>query len=108
MTSPLDDALNMEAPDAKERATNTGLEMAAGGAMSAIAIFIGSRLMNSGDFTTPFFIMAAGAALSTVLYWFLFRPLEISQLSSEAPADRDLRDSIARGGRPAVSDIGAD
>ena len=31
LTSPLDDAFNMGVLDAKERATNTGLEMAVGG-----------------------------------------------------------------------------
>ncbi len=79
MGRPLDDAFNMEVLDAQERATNTGIEIAVGGAVSAAAIFIGSRLMDSGDFTTPFLITAAGYLIATVVYWRVFRPLEVSE-----------------------------
>ncbi len=39
VSAPLDDAFNMEVLDARERATSTGLEIAAGGAVSAVAIW---------------------------------------------------------------------
>ena len=80
MASPLDDSFNMDVLDAKERATNTGLEIAVGSGLSAIAILIGSRLLDSGDFTTPFLIMAVASVISTAIYWRVFRRLEISEL----------------------------
>ena len=80
MASPLDDSFNMDVLDAKERATNTGLEIAVGSGFSAIAILVGSRLLDGGDFTTPFLIMAGFSAISTLIYWRVFRRLEISEL----------------------------
>jgi hypothetical protein len=69
----------MGALDARERATNTGLEMAVGGAVSAVAIYFGSRMLDGGDFTTPFFVMASGIVISSIIYWKVFRALEISE-----------------------------
>ena len=86
MGSPLDDAFNMEVLDARERATNTGFEIAVGSAVSAVAILVGSRLMDSGDFATPFLIMATGYLISTMIYWRVFRPLEISESTHRAEA----------------------
>ena len=86
VSSPLDDAFNMSVLDAKERATNTGLEMAVGGAVSAVAIWFGSGMLDGGDFTSPFIIMAAGIAISSVIYWRVFRPLERSELARPASA----------------------
>ena len=68
----------MSVLDAKERATNTGLEMAVGGAVSAIAIWFGSRMLDHGDFTTPFLFMATAITISSLIYWRVFRPLELS------------------------------
>ena len=85
LTSPLDNAFNMGVLDAKERATNTGLEMAVGGGVSAIAIYFGSRMLDGGNFTTPFFIMASGIAISSIIYWKVFRPLEISESKLPLP-----------------------
>jgi len=76
MSSPLDDAFNMDVLDARERATNTGIEIAVGGGVSAVAIFAGSRLLDSGDYTTPFLIMAGAYVVSTAIYWRVFRPLD--------------------------------
>lgn len=84
VSSPLDDAFNMGVLDAKERATNTGLEIAVGGGVSAIAIWIGSRMLDGGDFTTPFLIMATAIGISSIIYWKVFRPLEISELTAPA------------------------
>jgi MFS family permease len=96
MSSPLDDAFNMDVLDARERATNTGFEIAAGGALSALAVFIGSRLLDSGDFTTPFLIMGVCFAISTLIYWRAFRPLELSELRAQAAATTS---AVAGGGK---------
>ena len=85
VSGPLDDAFNMEVLDAKERATSTGLEMAVAGAVSALAIPVGSRLMDSGDFTTPFIILAAAYLGSTLIYRRVFRPLELAE-AQRSPA----------------------
>lgn len=93
LASPLDDAFNMGVLGAKERATNNGLEMAVGEAVSAVAIWLGSRMLDGGDFTIPFFIMASGIAISSIIYWKVFRPLEFpeSQLPTpESESDLEL------------------
>jgi len=79
VSGPLDDAFNMEVLDARERATGTGIEIAAGGAVSAVAIFLGSQLMDSGDYATPFMMLATCYLVSTLIYWRVFRPLEVSE-----------------------------
>ncbi len=86
MAGPLDEAFNMEVLNPRERATNTGIEIAAGGAMSAIAIVIGSRLIDSGDFTTPFLIMATAILASTIIYWRVFRPVEVARAGAAGPS----------------------
>ena len=86
MAGPLDSAFNMEVLNPKERATNTGIEIAVGGVMSAIAIVIGSRLIDSGDFTTPFLIMATALLASTVIYWRVFRPVELARTGASGPS----------------------
>ncbi len=79
VSQPLDDAFNMEVLDARERATATGLEMAAGSGVAALSIYLGSRLIEAGDFVTPFLLMAGCYAISTAIYWRAFRPLEVSE-----------------------------
>jgi MFS family permease len=83
MSFPLDDAFNMSVLDARERATGTGIEIAVGSAVSAIAIFVSSRIMDSGDFATPFLIMATFYLASTLIYWRYFRPIEVESLEQE-------------------------
>ncbi len=80
MSFPLDDAFNMSVLEPRERATGTGIEIAVGSAVSAIAIFVSSRIMDSGDFATPFLIMATFYLASTLIYWRFFRPIEIDSL----------------------------
>ena len=63
MSFPLDDAFNMSVLEPRERATGTGIEIAVGSAVSAIAIFVSSRIMDSGDFATPFLIMPIAVGL---------------------------------------------
>ncbi len=51
-------------------------------------------MLDGGDFTTPFFIMASGIAISSIIYWEVFRPLEIpeSQLPPpESESDFELK-----------------
>ncbi len=81
---PMDEAFNMEVLDPRERASGTGIEIAAGGAVSALAIMVGSRLVDSGDYTSPFLIMAVCIALSTLIYWQVFRLMEKS-VAAQAP-----------------------
>ncbi len=52
-------AFNMEVLEPGELATGTALEMAVGGAVTAVAIVVGSRIMDAGNFTTPFIFMDA-------------------------------------------------
>jgi MFS family permease len=78
MSFPLDEAFNMEVLDARERATATGLEIAFGAALSAPVILLSSRLMDSGDFATPFAIAAGAYLASTLIYWVGLRGLELT------------------------------
>jgi MFS family permease len=86
MSGPLDDAFNMEVLEARERATSTGMEIAAGGAVAAVSILVSSWFMDAGDYTTPFLIMATAHLVSTVIYWKVFRPLEIEEAKTETAA----------------------
>ena len=43
--------------------------------------------MDSGDFTTPFIVMAAAYLVSTFIYWRVFRPLELSKIERKSAAD---------------------
>jgi MFS family permease len=86
MSFPLDDAFNMSVLDPRERATGTGIEIAVGSAVSAIAIFVSSRIMDSGDFATPFLIMAVFYLASTLIHWRYFRPIEVESLKEEETA----------------------
>ena len=66
---------------------------AVGGAVSAVAIWFGSRMLDGGDFTTPFFVMASAIGISSLIYWRVFRPLEISE--SGAAEVRELSPALA-------------
>jgi len=97
MSSPLDDAFNMDVLDARERATNTGIEIAVGGGVSAVAIFVGSRLIEGGDLMTPFLIMAAAYTVSTAIYWKVFRPLD-REVSTTVPLSAGTQATGVAGG----------
>ena len=96
---PMDEAFNMEVLDPRERASGTGIEIAAGGAVSALAIVVGSRLVDSGDYTSPFLIMAVCIALSTLIYWQVFRPVEAAAVA-RAP-DSGAAGSVSQADGPA-------
>ena len=99
MSFPLDDAFNMSVLEPRERATSTGIEIAVGSAVSAAAIFVSSRIMDTGDFTTPFMIMAAAYLVSTMIYWKVFRPIEIDAEEAELEADEFEELKVAEGER---------
>lgn len=98
MSSPLDDAFNMDVLDARERATSTGIEIAVGSGVSAVAIFVGSRLLDGGDFTTPFLIMAVAYAVSTAIYWRVFRPLDREVTEAQRPTEAAAEAAVVAGG----------
>lgn len=73
VSSPIESAFNMEVLTLRERATLAGFDAAAYSGMSALGAFISTRLMDTGDFSTPFFAMATLYAASTAVFWFFFR-----------------------------------
>ena len=72
----------------RELAIGTALEMAVAGAVTAVATVFGSHIKDAGDFTTPFIIMAAAYLASTLVYWRVFRPLELSEIEQKRASDR--------------------
>ncbi len=106
-SAPLDDASDMDVLDARERATSTGLGITVGGALSAAAMHIGSRLMATGDFTTAFLINVACYLVSTVTYWRVFRPLEISELAAREQEQLPVAHAVRRRPPPAARPLPA-
>lgn len=76
LATPIASAFSMEVLSLRERATMAGLEAAAGSGLMAAGVFMGSRLMAAGDYTTPFLAMAALYMASVGLYWSFFRRTE--------------------------------
>lgn len=76
MSNPAASAFSMETLDPGERATFIGCSTAAYGVLTGLGGLLGSRMMDAGDFRTPFLIMSAMYLLSTALYWVFFRKLE--------------------------------
>lgn len=74
--TPIAEAFAMELLDPGERATMVGLRATVGQILAGVGSFAGSRLMTSGDFVTPFYVMAALYAAAAVLFWIWFRPME--------------------------------
>jgi MFS family permease len=74
--APVAEAFSMEILDPGERGTMVGLRSAASQTLSGLGAFIGSRLMSAGDYVTPFVVMASLYAVSAVLFWLWFRPVE--------------------------------
>ncbi len=89
MSSPIESAFNMEILSLRERATLAGLDAAAYAGMTALGAFISSRLLTSGDYSTPFVGMAAMYVLSTALFWKFFKATKtpfVAEPPLEAPA----------------------
>lgn len=91
VSSPIESAFNMEVLSLRERATLAGLDVAAYSGMTALGAFISSRLLTSGDYSTPFLGMAAMYILSTALFWKFFRRTETSK-TKEPPLEPPARE----------------
>jgi MFS family permease len=72
MASPVRSAFAMEILDPSERGTQVGIQMALASGLSGLASYAGAQLMNSGDFQTPFFLMAGCILVSNLMFWYFF------------------------------------
>ena len=72
MSNPVMEAFTMSELEVSERATFVGISRFFSAGLMAIAGYLGATLMASGDYRTPFVIMAVTYAISTVLFmqWF--------------------------------------
>jgi len=72
MSGPAFEAFSMGQLHPTERATYIGISRLFGSAMAAVGGYLGAVLMSSGDFRTPFIVMAVLYAISTGLFmrWF--------------------------------------
>ena len=72
MSNPVMDSFTMGKLQPSERATYVGISAMFWSALTALGAFLGARMMDAGDFRTPFVIMAVTYALSTYLFlhWF--------------------------------------
>jgi len=78
MASPVRSAFAMEILDPGERGTQVGIQMALASALSGGASYLGAQLMNTGDFRTPFFLMAGCILVANVMFWQFFAKREES------------------------------
>ncbi len=76
MAGPVRSAFGMEILAPSERGTQVGLEHAFSGVVTGGAALLGARLMDAGDFQSPFFFMAGAYLISTLLFWRFFRGKE--------------------------------
>ncbi|MBW8009849.1 MAG: MFS transporter [Chloroflexi bacterium] len=72
MANPVRSAFAMEILDPEERGTQVGIELALFYTFSGIASFLGAQMMESGDFRTPFLLMAVCYLLGSGLFWQFF------------------------------------
>jgi MFS family permease len=82
MASPVRSAFSMEILDPGERGTQVGIQQALVAGLSGLASFYGARMMGSGDFRTPFFLMAAFYFVSTLMFWQFFNGREAGMAES--------------------------
>ncbi len=73
IAAPVASAFSMELLDQTERGTATGLQMTGSGIAGALGSYLGSRMMATGDYHSPFGAMAALYLISTGLFWIFFR-----------------------------------
>ncbi|HSF82507.1 MAG TPA: MFS transporter [Anaerolineales bacterium] len=83
MASPVRSAFAMEILDPGERGTQVGLEQALWSGLSGVAGYLGARMMDAGDFTSPFLLMAGLYLLAVIVFWRFFAGQE-SELSAQA------------------------
>jgi len=88
MASPVRSAFGMEILDPAERGTQVGIQLALSSALSGAASYFGARLMDAGDFRTPFVIMAGCYLAATALFWQFFARQE-KQLAPAVPAEAE-------------------
>jgi MFS family permease len=72
MASPVRSAFAMEVLDPGERGTQVGIEMALASALSGLSSYVGARLMDMGDYSTPFIVMAGCYFIGTLMFWQFF------------------------------------
>ena len=82
MASPVRDAFGMEILSPQERGTQVGIQLALASVVSGVATFFGARMMEAGDFQTPFFLMAIFYSISSLMFWRFFTGRE-EELSLE-------------------------
>jgi MFS family permease len=72
MASPVRSAFSMEILSPQERGTQVGIQLALTSVVSGTATFFGARMMEAGDFQTPFYLMAIFYSISSFLFWHFF------------------------------------
>jgi len=72
MASPVRSAFAMEILDPGERGTQVGLEQALWSGLSGVAGYLGARMMEAGDFTSPFILMGGLYLLAAIVFWRFF------------------------------------
>lgn len=82
MASPVRSAFAMELLDPAERGTQVGLEQALWSGLSGLAGYLGARMMDAGDFTSPFVLMAGLYLVAVIVFWRFFGGQE-SELASQ-------------------------
>ena len=89
MAAPVRSAFGMEILDPAERGTQVGIQLALSSALSGAASYAGARLMDAGDFRTPFFLMAGCYLIANVLFWQFFAGREEQLVLAPATAASD-------------------
>lgn len=72
VTGPIREAFGMEILDPGERGTQVGIQRALAGMLYGVAAYLGGQMMSTGDYHTPFLIMAGFYIVSIALFWFFF------------------------------------
>ncbi|MFQ5951087.1 MAG: MFS transporter, partial [Candidatus Geothermarchaeales archaeon] len=85
ISNPIFEAFSMEILDRSERATAVGAEIALSSLLGMIGIYVGSYLMNSGDFFTPFVLMFGMYLVSNLLLLVFFRGMEVQIRATVQP-----------------------
>ncbi len=85
MGSPVRSAFAMEILAPSERGTQVGLEMAFAAGLSGLASYLGAQLMEAGNFSLPFVLMAVFTLAGTLLFWRFFAGWETERLGVSMP-----------------------
>ncbi len=83
MSGPIAEAFTMELLLPSERATVVGLEFTISQTLSGISSLLGGLIINTGNFVTPFLLMALLYLSSNLLYLNFFRNAQTPGLESE-------------------------